>query len=486
MRKKCSRARFLLASAALVMASLAASDRVTAQTSASDGVIDVSQLPGLTLGNRLSNCIQEFKNDIGAEFFHFAGGTCDARRERGGTIGFKLVIEVPNLTILLGSGVHTLTGLGGFRLLAPGITISGQGSGTYFETSGRTASAPVFDIQGGVAYRDLDGDLTNDPVPVFGVILSAFEVEGVRTDTISSSLPQLVRFREISQSRLENVVLRTNDSAAVVVRDSEHVQVVGNTVSDIYTNGILVAGTSRHVDIVQNTVVRTGFAALLQSSFGSITVIADSTTGTAPSWIRMSGNTVRDYGGAGLRVTRIGAAIPEHIQIMNNRVESSSNALVSAAGSGTLRDGECIGVTGNHIQIIGNRVDRAYVNGIAVFSDAPEVIVEDIIIANNIISNSSQMPGAFNIHHGIALILPDGLARDLVISGNIAFDDQVPPTQKYTVSLNPGSRAPSAAVENLYVEGNIGNGNIATEALHPNVVCAAAQSGNLPAAPACS
>lgn len=464
----------------LLIGSLTGTGQVLAQTTASDGVIDVTMMPGATLGNRLFNCIQEFKSDIGTDFLRFSGGTCDAQAERGGVIGFRLVIDVPNLTIRFGSGTHELTGTGGLRVLAPGVRVVGTGTSTYFETSGRTANSPVFDVEGNVLARDLDGEPGDEDVPVFGVRLADFELEGTRTDTIDPNLPQLVRLRTVTDSNVENLILRQNDNAGIVIRDSEHIQVVRNTISGIYTNGVLVSGSSRHVDVALNTVTETGFAALAQSSFGSITVVGDPASLTAPSWVRVSENSVRNYGGAGVRVTRVDSAIPRHIQIVDNRIEAISAELVGMAGAGMLRDGEGIGVTGNHIQIIGNRIDRAYVNGIAVFSDDPSVVVEQIVISNNIVSNSSQLSGSENVHHAIALILSEGLARDLVISDNIGFDDQVTPTQNHTVSLNPGLRAPSEAVENLYVEGNISRNGLSVGPLHSNVVCVAAQGGNLP------
>ncbi len=380
------------------------------------------------------------------------------------------------MTILLGSGEHLLTGLGGFRVLAQGVRISGQGTGTYIETENRSASAPVFDVQGNVLMRELDPASGVVTAPVYGVLLADFEIEGE-----PSKVPLLVRFREVMESRIEGIVARSNDSNAIVLRDSENIQIVGNTISDINDNGVIISGSSRHIDIVRNTISRTGKSALTVNGLGGITVIGNSLLSSAPSWIRIAENTVEDYGGVGIRVTRNGTSIPEHVQIVNNQVDGISTVLVGQAGSGKLKDGEGIAVSGNHIQIIGNRVDRAYVNRIAVFSKISLSVLEDIIIANNIISNSSQIPGAGNVHSAIALILLDGLGRDIVVSGNIGFDDQVTATQKFVVGLNPGTRTvPSTVMQNLYVEGNIAQGNISTNGLTPQVVCAAAQSGNLP------
>ncbi|MCG8456739.1 MAG: hypothetical protein MI919_10705, partial [Holophagales bacterium] len=107
-------------------------------------------------------------------------------------------------------------------------------------------------------------------------------------------------------------------------------------------------------------------------------------------------------------------------------------------------------------------------------------LIENIVVAGNTISNSSQMPGAGNVHHAVGMIIKQGLARNIVITDNVTFDDQLSPTQGYAVSLNPGTRPASSAVANLYVDGNVSFGGLFTPALHPNVVATAVTTGNVP------
>ncbi|MCG8459431.1 MAG: right-handed parallel beta-helix repeat-containing protein, partial [Holophagales bacterium] len=379
----------------LLVAALAVDVPTLAQTpdDASDGVVLVHTLAGTTAADKIDACIQIFAASPDP------AGTCDARGLPGGDIDFRIMVNVPGLQILLGGGKYELLNDGGFRLTADHTSLEGLGDHTHLDGSAKTGASAAVDVWNA-------GGQT-----VVGARVRNLRITGVRTEDPQDGYTS-VRVRNGRYVLFEALTVSDQDKAALAVADSEEVLVTGNAVSEITGNGIQVTGTSRRVQIFNNRFSRVGLKAAVSSSFGAVTIIGSDEDGPAPSWIRVAENTIRHYGGAGIRVTRWGDSIPSEVQIVNNQIDQVAPELINFEDPRATKDGECIGVSGNNIQILGNRARGAYVNGIAIWLNTPNGTIENITVSGNTVSNSSQMPGSGNVHHGVALILKEGLAHN--------------------------------------------------------------------------
>ena len=429
---------------------------------ATDGVILVETLAGATAGAKIDSCIQIFAagND--------PAGVCDARGLAGGVIDSRIRINVEGLTVLLGSETFTITGEGGFRLAADRTTLEGQGDATVLDASTRTGLSAVLDLW------NPNGPRVDGPTARY------LKITGVHAGTsgLGFSLARAVR---TSNATIQGLTFEDTDQTAVNVSDSVDTLVEGCTITEATNYGILVRGSSERVRVLNNVISRAGLGAGNGViGLGAIAIFGDADDAPAPSGVLVEGNRVDNYGGGGVRVTRRGLSIPEHIRIIGNYIDGIAPDVINSAEPRATPDGEGIGVSGNHIEILNNRVDKAYVNGIAVFLDQAAGTIEDITIAQNRVSNSSQMPGGGNIHNGVGLIIRSGHASNITIGDNVLFDDQPIATQGYAVSLNPNQRPPKDAISNFFVHDNVSSRNRFSPSLSPEVFVAGVLLGNSP------
>ena len=454
-----------------------------AQTSASNGTIDVSLLlPGTSSGARIANCVSIFAIDFATNpppsTGQYAGGTCDASGLRDGVIDSTILVDVPNVRILLGAGTLTINSGSGFKITAEGVSIEGQGNATLLDAEGRQSTTPVIEV-----------NLTSN------VVLSDLQIRG---DVATSFF--LVSLRDTVGARISGLDLHDNGTTALFVRDVQEAEIDENTFSEIEKSGVLVTGDSRRITITRNRFERTGLegggaAGAGKSGHSAITITGgldgNNLPLIAPSWIHVAGNQIRNFGGVGIRVSRVRASVPTDVQVIGNQIEGYDPTLVNPLAPRDAKDGEGITISAHRVQVIGNRVDRAYTTGILLWlSDAngnvldPEM--EHITVSGNTISNSSQMvnaPPFFHVHHAVGMIISAGTIRNVVITDNVTFDDQLVATQKYAVALSPGGRTLETVFENLYVEGNVALGNFGDSAVHEDLDPLVAKSGNLPEVP---
>lgn len=428
---------------------------------ASDGVVLVHTLPGANAGNKIFNCVQMF-----AHAFAESGepaGTCDARGLPGGEIRFRVYLNVEGLKLILGNGTYTITEDGGFVLSADNVVLTGQGNGTHLDAFAKTGPTEVIKI----------GNLDQR---IHGARLQNLKITGKRTG------PGYVLVQSINtmDTKIESVTAMNTVKSAIKIMDSSDAWITRCSISNVAAYGILISGSSQRVQISNNRVARAGLDASSQNGIGGIAVLGSSDDGPAPSWVRIAENTIHQYGGAGIRVTRIQESIPREVQIVDNQIDSMATELINYTDPRETKDGEGIAISGSNIQILGNRVHAAYVNGILIWSNIDGSTIENITVAGNTISNSSQMPGTGNVHHAVELLIKQGMARNIVISNNVTFDDQTIPTQKYAVKLNPAGLQPGDVVENLFVDGNLSLGNLSPTPLDPNIEEVAITSGNVP------
>jgi polygalacturonase len=150
---------------------------------------------------------------------------------------------------------------------------------------------------------------------------------------------------------------------------------------------------------------------------------------------------VQDSRGNAIRAEKIGGNAPEGVRIIGCHVDTT--------GLGDF-DGEGINASGIDIIVDGCFVTTTWTVGVIVLGS-----VENVVVSNNIVKNSSQDPTAGD-HPAIQVHPNGGTQTGVLVSGNIGYDDQATPTQATVVGVNWSAGGTTDAT----VTDNIGRNNI--------------------------
>lgn len=167
------------------------------------------------------------------------------------------------------------------------------------------------------------------------------------------------------------------------------------------------------------------------------------------SRIKVERNQTSSGNGNGIRIEAFRGGIPSEVWISHNRVERTTG--YSAEG---------MTASGNNVYILENRVDRTFVTGILVYAGVGSL--SNIVIQGNIISDSSQ-DSSQGSHPAISLAPQSNSINGVVISNNIAFDDQSIPTQGLLLTFQDNGLG--GTVQNVS-----GSGNIQINQLHSGLL----------------
>lgn len=386
-------------------------------------IVSTTDYDGATFGERLTQAITHLSS----------GGVVDARADTGSlTITGDVTISTSNIHVLFGTS--TLTVSPGVQIAVSGddVVIEGGGDATAFDASAGTSSTAVFLVSGD------------------RVTLRNFKATGNR---VAGGTSHLVHFSGGTGCRAEYLHLVNAGQCGIVTSGVTDFKALYNRVEGAFRTGIFASNSAENRDwwAIGNNV--SGSPTDTTQGHAGIAVQGHASNTTGPFWI--IGNKVSDFEMVGIRAD---GSMPTDVHIVDNEVDT-------AGTTGTL-DGEGIAFTAKRVVVRGNRVNKARTQGILAFDAC-----EDVIIAQNIVSNSSQSSAA--THSAIVLDSDSGDMKRVQVIGNIGFDDQGTGTQAVVVAVQDTGSAGS--MEDIVVAFNIGRGNLAT----PHVSVAAALKANV-------
>lgn len=133
------------------------------------------------------------------------------------------------------------------------------------------------------------------------------------------------------------------------------------------------------------------------------------------------------------------SALPEHVRVVNCDVEKTWG-----------HSSEGIGPLGSDIWVVNCRVYKSGATGILVFNGRAGTVSHNIYIIGNSIGDSSQEVAG---NAAIAVNPTSNRIQGVVISNNIAWDDQRSPTSEVMLALTNGGQG--GIIDSLSVTGNV-------------------------------
>ena len=133
------------------------------------------------------------------------------------------------------------------------------------------------------------------------------------------------------------------------------------------------------------------------------------------------------------------SALPEHVRVVNCNVENTRG-----------HSAEGIGPLGIDIWVVNCRVYKSGATGILVFNGRAGTVFHNIFIIGNSIGDSSQ---EITGNAAIQVDPTSNRIQGVVISNNIAWDDQSSPTSQVMLSLT--NRGQGGVIDSLSVTGNV-------------------------------
>ncbi len=148
--------------------------------------------------------------------------------------------------------------------------------------------------------------------------------------------------------------------------------------------------------------------------------------------------TTSDGNGQGFRMDSP-SGLPTHIRIVNCEV----------AGTGG-HSAEGIGPMGSDVWVVNCRVYKSGATGILVFNGRAGTVFHNIFIIGNSIGDSSQEVAG---NAAIQINPTSNGIQGVVISNNVAWDDQSSPTSEVMISLTNGGQG--GVIDSLSISGNV-------------------------------
>jgi parallel beta-helix repeat protein len=221
--------------------------------------------------------------------------------------------------------------------------------------------------------------------------------------------------------------------------------IVGNTVSNIQSNGILLwnsSGDCHHNTVVGNTVRQCGGAAIkLEDGAHDNTISGNSCDSSNWGiWLNNAGSSGAPKDNAVVGNTAVGTA--------NNGIQLSSitDCVVT---DNVLRD------HGSHGIFARGSRGCAFNGNVVTSNDQAGIVLQDTsdcVCTGNICSNNGQNTASSNYRSGIVLYQTGGTCANNVVSGNRCFDSQGSKTQNYGIAI-------LNSVVNTVLSGNLLEGN---------------------------
>lgn len=422
------------------------------------GIIVIQPSPTLSASESIQACIDTFGGEAeittGPTSSRHLGGTCDARALRGGDFTTPIALDVDNVRLVLGAGVYNVLDSGvGLTISAENVTVEGQGALTELNASTRMGTTPVIDM------------LPSGPDRIAHVTLRDFRLTGNKALAPPSAL-NLIRSKDVDSVRIENLEVTQASGTCITVREAVDAVIADNRVSACAKSGIRLMGDVEYAQVRGNTIDDIGSVVDSgnQSDSGTSGILLLGANGLAPRFVRVTDNTVVDSSN-GVRARAFQNGLPSDLLLAVNTI--------GATRSGAIKEGEGIRSQAKNTQIVGNRITGSREHGIRIEGDD----ADNIALVGNTISNTSQSGSTDD--YAIELDLGSGTQTQVLVTGNVAFDDQTPQTQAYLI----GASATTGTVEDLLVGTNVGDGSATDGPIEPTLAPLAATVGNLPVTP---
>lgn len=444
----------LVAAAGLAVTGLGVALPCAAQDPA---IIEVHTLSGATAGEMIQACIDMFGSQTAPAN---AGGTCDARGLRGGQIATQVHVDVDNLRIVLGAGVYNITADEiNFLIEANNVTIEGQGPSTHLNAAGRP-SCPGMKAFCSPVLQAFDD---SRPDRLLNLHLHSFRITGNKNLPGLVEGMSLIRVKEVDGVRIENLTLDRGGSTGIGVREARDVVIAENRISMFSNAAIRVQGDSEFVQVRGNFIDDVG-AVADEDQPGTAGIAVVGALGVGPKLVRVTNNTVVNSS-AGTRVSRGENGLPSDVSI-------AANTFAFSRPKAT-KEGEGIGSMGRNVQILANRITECRVNCILLWRGQ----VENVSLLGNMVSNASWDPA--QNHNAISLATRGEEQKQLLVTGNVTFDDRAEPSQNYMIAADIQGGVLLGTITKLLVGTNIGSGRASDGPLQPLLVPEATISGNL-------